>query len=442
MMRILHYGLGYAPERSGGLIQYISDLMQEQVSQGQEVAYLFPGKINLASKKSKIIQSKERIKNVRSYELINSLPLALFGGIDNPLKFMEKADSLMYERLLEQFQPDIVHVHTLMGIHKEFFEVAKEKKIRIIFTSHDYFGLSPNPTFYFNNKSWDSENTLNYWLNVSQGAMSIKKLKIVQFPFYAKLRDFIKKFKRESFQKEKKYQILENSMFEKDKVTSFQHLRNYYREIFSMINFFHFNSLVAKETFLENLDIKSHTYAVVAITNREIQSGIKEICADFTKIKKVTYIGQYANFKGFNNFLKLAEKLQSKKIEFEIYGENIDVKLPRNVANQKRYSRSMRDSVFNNMQLLIIPSNWKETYGFLALEAASFQVPTIISSNVGAKVLFPQDFIFENGKLEEKISRLFNDKIKLNFEIEIESFDKHTKKIIDLYEKIINKKDK
>lgn len=57
-MRILHYGLGYQPERTGGLVKYATDLMEEQVKQEHEVAYLFPGRINIFNSSTKIKKVK------------------------------------------------------------------------------------------------------------------------------------------------------------------------------------------------------------------------------------------------------------------------------------------------------------------------------------------------------------------------------------------------
>ena len=35
------------------------------------------------------------------------------------------ADFSVYETFLKKIKPDVVHIHTLMGIHKEFFDVTK-----------------------------------------------------------------------------------------------------------------------------------------------------------------------------------------------------------------------------------------------------------------------------------------------------------------------------
>ena len=48
-----------------------------------------------------------------------------------------------YMAMLEKVNPDVLHIHTLMGLPKRYLEIAHDKGIRIIYTSHDYFGLCP-----------------------------------------------------------------------------------------------------------------------------------------------------------------------------------------------------------------------------------------------------------------------------------------------------------
>jgi hypothetical protein len=43
-MRLLHIGSGFRPWRSGGLVAYVEDLIDEQVRRGHEVAYFFSGR--------------------------------------------------------------------------------------------------------------------------------------------------------------------------------------------------------------------------------------------------------------------------------------------------------------------------------------------------------------------------------------------------------------
>ncbi|MGX9918078.1 glycosyltransferase [Lactococcus petauri] len=436
-MRILHYGLGYQPERTGGLVKYATDLMEEQVRQEHEVAYLFPGRINIFNSSTKIKKSKMRITGVTSFEIINSLPLAVFGGIKNPEKFQSKVDHSIYSNLLDDFRPDVIHVHSLMGIHKEFFEVCTEKKIKIIYTSHDYFGLSPNPTFYFNGKSWDEENNLNFWLNVSQGALGLKKIKMLQIPFYSNIRDIIKKFKKSSFQKEKYFKTMENDDFSIDYQESFKELIDYYQGIFKLVTFFHFNSNISQKVFERNLVEQSFNYEVLPISNSTISGGTKHIKLDMAKVKKITYIGQYAEFKGLYDFLSLATSFKDSNIIFEIFGEDIDVELPQNVSNRKRFSPDNIENIFKNIQLLVIPSRWKETFGFLSLEALSHEVPIIVSSSIGSKDIIPDICVFESQSLTTTMMDWVSKDKKIEFVINLKGMEDHNREIINLYERII-----
>ncbi|MCJ1990715.1 glycosyltransferase [Lactococcus carnosus] len=432
-MRILHYGLGYTPERSGGLVQYVTDLMGEQVKQNHEVAYLFPGRVNIFNSLTKIKKSKMRISGVTSFEIINSLPLAVFGGIKDPEKFQRKVDHSIYNDLLDDFKPDIIHVHSLMGIHKEFFEVATDKKIKIVYTSHDYFGLSPNPTFYFNGKSWDEENDLNFWLNVSQGAIETKKLKLLQLPFYSNIRDIIKKFKKSSFQKEKHYKNMENEAFSLEDRKLFEELIDYYQSIFELITLFHFNSSISKTVFERNLVNPISSYKILSISNSTILGGTKHIKLDMSKVKKITYIGQYAEFKGFTEFLELAQSYIHKNIKFEIYGENIDLVLPANVLNKKRFSSEDKEKIFEGIQLLIIPSKWKETFGFLELEALSYNCPVLVSEHVGSKEFIPHEYVFKVGNLTKYLNELSISNVVTSFSLYLPTFQEHTKNIERMY---------
>ncbi|MCJ1977792.1 glycosyltransferase family 4 protein [Lactococcus piscium] len=432
-MRILHYGLGYPPERTGGLVQYVTDLMIEQVKQNHEVAYLFPGRVNIFNSFTEIKKSKMRINDVTSFEIINSLPLAVFGGIKDPSKFQAKVDRATYNDLLNDFKPDVIHVHSLMGIHKEFFEVATDKKIKIIYTSHDYFGLSPNPTFYFNGRSWDEENDLNFWLNVSQGAIETKKLKLLQLPFYSNVRDIIKKFKKSSFQKEKDYKDIENEAFSLDERKSFEELIDYYQSIFKLITLFHFNSSISKTVFERNLVHPISSCKVLSISNSTILGGRKHIKLDMSKVKKITYIGQYAEFKGFTDFISLAEALKDKDITFEIYGENIDVPLPSNVINKKRFSSHEKEKVFKDTQLLIIPSRWKETFGFLGLEALDNNCPVFVNKNIGMKDLITENFIFSSSDLNIFLKNIIRHSYQEELTLTIPTFSEHTTQVVNIY---------
>ena len=47
----------------------------------------------------------------------------------------------------------------------------------------------------------------------------------------------------------------------------------------------------------------------------------------------------------------------------------------------------MLTNVYAEMDLLVVPSIWKETFSLVTLEALSYGVPVLVSDNVGAKLL-------------------------------------------------------
>ena len=139
-MVIMHYFLGFPPYRSGGLTRYCMDLMDIQRKKGDSVIALWPGEISFISKKTQI-KKRKNIKGIINYELSNPLPVPLDEGIEDIKAYTRCCDFSVYETFLKKIKPDVVHIHTLMGIHKEFFDVTKKLKIKTMFTSHDYFGI-------------------------------------------------------------------------------------------------------------------------------------------------------------------------------------------------------------------------------------------------------------------------------------------------------------
>ncbi|RRS10804.1 glycosyltransferase, partial [Escherichia coli] len=130
------------PNRSGGLVKYAIDLMNEEADLNHEIFSLYPGRYN-PIKKTKIKYEKTLSNGIKVFELFNSLPLPLFGGIKKPKDFYRTVSIDIYIDFFKSIDVDIIHVHTLMGLHREFFESANVLGIPIVFTSHDYFGLAP-----------------------------------------------------------------------------------------------------------------------------------------------------------------------------------------------------------------------------------------------------------------------------------------------------------
>lgn len=253
-------------------------------------------------------------------------------------------------------------------------------------------------------------------------------------PFYSNIRDIIKKFKKSSFQKEKHFKTMENDDFSINYQESFKQLIDYYQGIFKLVTFFHFNSNISKKVFERNLVEKNFNYEVLPISNSTISGGKKHIELDMSKVKKITYIGQYAEFKGFTDFVDLAKKFKDRDVTFEVYGENIDINLPSNVINKRRFLPLEKKKVFKNTELLIVPSRWKETFGFLGLEALDNNCPILVNENIGMKDLVSEKLIFSN--LNIFFKNISSNSYKEELYLTIITFPEHTEQIINIYKKI------
>ncbi|MCA5014094.1 MULTISPECIES: glycosyltransferase [unclassified Enterococcus] len=432
-MRILHYGLGFPPNRTGGLVKYLFDLIDEQMVSGEQIIYLFPGKINPFFSKPRIKKNKSKSKeNFEVYELINSLPLPLFGGIKEPQKFMETVDKRIYTRFFEAIEVDVIHVHTLMGIHKEFFEAANEMQKKVVFTTHDYFGVAPEPNFFLDGLSYHNQNTVENWIKVSKNALSVKKLRIFQLEHYNLIRSVIKYLKTKSINFSKsstddQSDLIITSELERE----FSLLKKYYLSMLYKIDFFHFNSQIAREVYLNNISIKR--YGVISITSVLPKVPSKER----NKINpiKIGYIGPYKEFKGFTDFLILLNELNDRtEFEFHAYGDDANYNLPSKIINHGRYSKTELLKVYENIDILIVPSKWKETFGLIVLEAMSCGTHVVVSNNVGAKDLVEGQYIYSSiAELKEIILNINIDEILVK---KPKTIQNHTIEIKKVYEAI------
>ena len=396
-MKILHYSLGFPPYRTGGLTKFCIDLMEIQAKQGHEVALLWPGRMEFSRKnKIKFCDSIYKIGNTKisSYEIINPLPVPLDEGIIDVKEYTKSGDLSAYSHLLKQINPDIIHIHTLMGIHKEFIEVAENLKIRTVFTTHDYFGLCPKVTFFYDGKVCD-DLECRRCSKCNQTALSIKKIKLVQSGIYKKLKDtkllkiIRKKHRNQFFEKNKSIKQNQDTHAIKEDSMKYQQLRAYYISMLERIDMIHFNSTIAEMVYKRYLIPKDS--CIISISH-------KGIC-DYRKIKefseeslRLTYLAPAKQFKGFDILIQALDVLhQNGNDNFKLYNYSLSGKSKPYLYEKDGFAQNELSEIFDNTDVLIAPSIWYETFGFTVLEALSFGVPVIISANMGVKDILPQD---------------------------------------------------
>lgn len=456
-MKILHYTLGLPPYRSGGLTKYSIDLMISQIKLGNNVDLLYPGRFNITNNTK--VKSNRNYKGIRVHEIINPLPVSLLGGIRNPKKFMDKIDGNVYLEFLNRIKPDIIHIHTLMGIHKEFIEAANMLNIKTIYTTHDYFGICPKVNLIdFNGKVCSDYDNGKKCITCNKYSYSMNLIYIMQSKLYRELKCSNVLIKLRNYKNNKLNNIKNNKTNKSNKIINiynykeYTQLRKYYIEILSSIDYFHFNSSVAKKQYEKY--IPSIKGKVIHITHSDIKiNNLQKLFSMQSEELRISYLGPINEHKGFYLLKDSLDELLRRNItnwKLNIYGDtktlNIDSKY---YMLHGRYSYSDLENIFNNTDILVIPSICKETFGFIGLEALSYGVPVIISKYVGLKDIVEKykvgiTFNPNLNELSKLLQDIINNKLILNdinktiidqnFEFSVNT---HSKNIIDLYNTII-----
>lgn len=399
-MKIVEYTLGLPPYRRGGLPQYSTDLSLELVKT-DEVFLMYPGSINPFSNKIRISLKKTKYP-FKVLELKNGLPVSLGLGIDanNIDKFIAERNIDEFKRFIGREEPDVFHFHTLMGVPIEMLNYLHHEGVKTVFTTHDFYGLCPkllskNPILELTNSACTDDCML------CKNGPSYMKLLVMQTHLYEHFKEskLIKKVR-----KNRKTQL--NKKADSEYFTIGQarlglKLREYYLRMYRLIDDFHFNSSVAQDYIMQYLpNIKGK---VVPITHSGLTDNRNRKYEEHDKLV-VGYVGPYDHKKGFYRLAKIAESMPD--VTFRFYGDVVDslVFQKSNVENYGIVSAASLQQAYRDMDVLVVPSLWHETFGFVVLEALLQGTPCIVSDTVGAKDLIPLEARCKND--EEIIGRI------------------------------------
>ncbi len=457
VVKILHYLFGLPPVRAGGLIRYALDLADGERKLGHQVSLLVPSQFTLTQNdKTRII--KGNWNTFECYKILNPLPVSYGKAIDNVSILYEKSNTNNFIDFLKKSEPEIIHIHSFMGLHIEFLAAAKQLNIPIIYTTHDYYGICPKAILMNGDKKCDlSDGTECAYC--MQGNVSAKKIRFEQSEIYRILKSNkiinwleysqklvpIKIYIRSQLKRNNQAIVNINQNVEADKITQYQELRQYYKNMFGYVDKFHFNSTQTKEIYEKHLGKLNGK--VILISNKNIEDKRKRHSYD--KKLKIGFIGQGQN-KGYDILEKALKRLYKNDMtdfECHIYF-NPKEKLPNYMVSHAPYTTDETTKVYDNMDILVLSSIWKETFGLVVLEALSHGVPVIVSKNVGAKEILEKHkglgYIIEadEDSIYKALAEVYNDRNilkKMNEAIcgaDIDmDFEKHVNGMVGLYKK-------
>lgn len=398
-MKILHYLSGLPPVRGGGMIRYALDLAEAE-SETDEVFLLLPGKISVYSKKrSRVTVYRDgNWKQIPAFRIKNPLPVPMGNGILDIQRYTISCNKSGYYEFLKRITPDIIHIHTFMGLHAEFLEVASEMKIATIYTTHDFFGICP--TAHMICRGSVCEHPGNKCWECSLQAFSETRNILEQSAVYALYRRnrFLIKFFRKSLLRGK-FTVLRSCQFRGEKTTAkvgrmngigsflyqeeYNKLLKYYKRMFYYVTMFHFNSSLTRIIYEKYLGALNGE--VVLISNNSIHDNRKVKTG--SNMLRLGFLGGNVAVKGLNRLQQAVSQLYRqglRDIELHVYGTVESCQYPF-CQYHEPYMPDQLETIFDGMDVLVVPSCCIETFGMVVLEALSFGVPVLVTEKVGAR---------------------------------------------------------
>ncbi len=469
-MKILHYLHGLPPVRNGGLVKYALDLAQGEYESGNDVQLLVPGSFRRQYKGKTEIRSG-MWEQLPCHYIVNPLPVTEGRRIEHIEFLLERECFEVFFIFLKKISPDLIHIHSFMGIGCSFLEAAKKLEIPVVFTTHDYYGLCPKVNLFRKGKNCARTDWQECALCMG-AAVPLKKiiwrhsgvyrtLKANRFFQWLEYSPRLLPYKIYVKSMLKKRKNVEGSMQEQSRnateasgcqVDVYEPLREYYLRMYKSITCFHFNSKQSRRIFESYLGkVRGE---VIPITNRTIKDNRR--IYEYDGKLKIGYLGGGQPFKGYQYMKEALDSMyRSGMTEFEchIYFNDQDLNCPYLRRHEPYQGREM-ETVFRNMDVLVMPSLWRESFGMVVLEALSYGVPVVISSYVGAKELLEDNpgmgIIIDPDEnrdcLREEIERIYHDRCVLErmnrniYEWEYKwSFSEHITKMTDLYHNEIEK---
>lgn len=435
-MKILHYSLGFPPYRSGGLTKFCMDLMIQQKKEGNHVSLMWPGKMSFISKK---VDVKNRGfaefdgNKIQSFEIINPLPISYDEGISEFNAFTKDISEDVYQDFLCEYKPDVIHIHTLMGLHKSFLSEAKKLGIKIVFTAHDFFPICSKVTMSRKGKICDCVGSCEKCGICNTSALSMKKIQILQSPMYRKMKNtlLVKKLRKKHRDEYLGGNCINDNAVPVGTAKNYKQLRAYYGSMLQLMDIIHYNSTITKKIYERYFEVKNE--CVISITHSDITDN-RKIKTFSNNILRIRYLGPNGEGKGFYLLKEALDQLWSQRQDFCLDVHFIPTEQSPYIQSHDRYSYEDLKEIFDNTDVVVTPSIWYETFGFTVLEALSYGVPVIISGTVGAKDILAEGagIVIENetsNKLYDVIASLNKDKLRAMNKIIVEK-----QNIMQMYE--------
>lgn len=297
----------------------------------------------------------------------------IFEKVKNKIvEFNNKYVGNQFLKVLEEINPDIIHVNNLYGISPRILKISKEKNIKIVYTIRDYWILDP---------SVENKNRKNLLIKLYQS----------YFRKYTKYVDY----------------VTAPSKFTLDTLLNNKYFGN--SEYLVVPNCVNINEIELKKI----IDIKNN-----------IDS----------KIINYIFVGMLEEKKGILNLLKAFENIDNENVKLTICGSgSLEKKIKYYCKKDDRINylgqlkKEELEKEWIKADVCIVPSVWDEPFGRVVIEANQYGNIVIGSNKGGIKE------ILDNIKtgIEFQFDDIEDLKKKILFYTKRENMKKYYKNILE-----------
>jgi len=264
--------------------------------------------------------------------------------------FWNRQAAKQFEKLLEDFKPDIIHVHSIFHhLSPSILPVAKRRGIPVVMHLHDYKLVCPNYKMFAGGKIDESAKGGRYWRCVAKRCVKDSYSKSLVASLEMWLHHKVLKVYEKNIDL-----YIAPSKFMKNKMIDWDLPAE------KIIVLYHF---VDTKKFKANFELGDY---LLYFGRLDKEKGVDKLIKAMTKVrgdKKLKIVGfgpEHATLK------VLAKKLS--------LGERVEFLGP-------KYAEDLKN-IIAKAYLVVIPSQWYEVFGLVNIEAAAMG-KFVVASNIG-----------------------------------------------------------
>lgn len=388
---------------NGGSETYIFEIGKKLVESGHEVQYFG-------------MEHEGRIvgNHAQSYTSNMDFHTGKLQKLLYPFKILYSAEARKKIRVvLEDFMPDVVHLNNINfqitpSILYEIraFEKKSKRKIKIIFTAHDYQWVCPNHMMYIPTTGEICDRCLGgKYANCA-------KYKCIHG---STVKSILGSMESRLYHGRKTYGLVDTIICPSEFMA---------RQL-------------ATDPILKDKLVIMHNFLTTDV------SGVETEKEDY-----VLYFGRYAAEKGISTLLEVCKELSDIPFVFAGSGPlKEEVDKVSNIRDMGFQSGKDLEDLITKARFSIYPSEWYENCPFSVMESQMYGTPVIGADIGGIPELIQKDKtgeLFESGnkeQLKERIRSLWEDKerqkqyVEACKQLRFDNLETYCKKLVDLYQK-------